>query len=1196
MKTERNKGIIFTFDAVFALLIVVVLAPIVLLLSIETSSETTNQKLLLQAEDAINTLSDVRVRDVISEPVISDLYAAGVVHQDDLDLTLIEFVNTLWASNSTDNNTHASNITNRIFSGFFPPNVQWSLAIENDTVYETAQNFTRITTISRRITSGFRKGLPSAGFVASTFLTSIGGKRTSSYFFFGGFVSHGNITAQVADIPTNTNVTEIYMELNALENFTFNVNGIYCASLNLTPGNFSVNNWTINSSSCLTSVVPGIQNNFTYNFTGGNLSNEYIGGGYLRVTYSTDELLRDDGGLFYYRFPGINGLMNLYDSFYIPGNVSNVTANITIFTAVNYTTFLYFGNATVLNHTGTGQKITLELNDSDIRQALAASNITYIDLSSATTPLRMVVLANITGGTLNGTTDVVLITDVSGSMAWRLNQDFVAGNTINNCNDPAIYLSTTSRISLAKCLDKFFINAVLGGNTTACGGGTPLLGNRVGLVAFSTSANNWESLATNITYLESRINAYTASGGTCISCAINRAYQLLANQSSPGRDKYIVVMTDGVANYRSTPICYDFNDISENVTAGEVGATAARTQSWTASNLAGASDNFNDISFVNHSFGRAVADGGEIYYWNTTDWTLEQDTGTNDIYGVELFNETFGFAVGASAKIWRWNGATWSQDADLGNFDINSISFLNSTFAFAPADNGEIYRWNGAGWSLYQDVGGEDLFSVDLYNSTLGFIVGTSGKIYKWNGTAWPQDTDTGSNTHNDVFVLNGTKAFTASSNGRVYEWDGSSWTSTLLSSYDLQGVYAINTTLAFATGDSRGDIYQWDGSSWSRTRSAFYYQGLATSGISCNDDDTCSLSVSDSYSTLNTNYSAHYAFTNLPNLTIDSVGFGPISTCNIGNETITEIARSGNGTAYSSSDASELLGIYCQIALNIITKTTPTQQFTVQGNITEAVLYPESFVQFNYTTGTSPPGYQEITISAETPRFAGCDGQFFLPPGINVTNALRTSYSSFYWTKNVYVNNSLSPMVNVYNLTKFRKSFVDLGDPFKVYIPSYLLAYNETNLVNTELGLNTSFLNISCSNYDRVIYTARLRASVPTGGTFPQLSGGIVRVYYDIDHDGAQDGYTDLTVGSNLPNFNPAIKTVDQLDPANNALDDALLRLLSSLNSILGSGLPGSSTNPIDIQLSDVQISVAGTGGVPFSWGPIDVRFEVGI
>jgi hypothetical protein len=60
--------------------------------------------------------------------------------------------------------------------------------------------------------------------------------------------------------------------------------------------------------------------------------------------------------------------------------------------------------------------------------------------------------------------------------------------------------------------------------------------------------------------------------------------------------------------------------------------------------------------------------------------------------------------------------------------------------------------------------------------------------------------------------------------------------------------------------------------------------------------------------------------------------------------------------------------------------------------------------------------------------------------------------------------------------------------------------------------------------------------------------------------------------------------------------LDDAVIRLFTALNLVQGAGIPGSETNPIDIMLANVNIDVTGASGIPFAWGPIDVRIDVKI
>jgi hypothetical protein len=81
-----------------------------------------------------------------------------------------------------------------------------------------------------------------------------------------------------------------------------------------------------------------------------------------------------------------------------------------------------------------------------------------------------------------------------------------------------LYENDTKRISLAKCLDKDFVDTIL--NAT---------GNKVALVGFTSSADTYHELSDDKTSLINHINNYPDSptGGTCVCCAINRAIQLL---------------------------------------------------------------------------------------------------------------------------------------------------------------------------------------------------------------------------------------------------------------------------------------------------------------------------------------------------------------------------------------------------------------------------------------------------------------------------------------------------------------------------------------------------------------------------------------------------------------------------------------------------------------------------------------------
>jgi hypothetical protein len=146
------------------------------------------------------------------------------------------------------------------------------------------------------------------------------------------------------------------------------------------------------------------------------------------------------------------------------------------------------------------------------------------------------------GPSATGNADVILITDVSGSMDNQLNGS--STGTDRNCNDPNLYNQTTNRISLAKCLDKEFENIILN-----------VSGNRVGLVSYRDSLSNFHNLSTNKTSLESQINGYFANSATCICCGINKAYDILKSQSNSSRQKFVILMSDGIPSSYCSSNC-----------------------------------------------------------------------------------------------------------------------------------------------------------------------------------------------------------------------------------------------------------------------------------------------------------------------------------------------------------------------------------------------------------------------------------------------------------------------------------------------------------------------------------------------------------------------------------------------------------------------------------------------------------------
>jgi len=461
---------------------------------------------------------------------------------------ILDEIATLWAENSTPGSeemVNASNLAREYLEKILPGRVGYKLIIEGDEVVNSSGNPDRVTegeastkTHSTRLLVGYGRGLPTRGLVARASLSNIRKKTTSRFAYFGGFVGQGNISREMF-LPDNITIQKIYVELNVGDGFDLYINNNFCRNF---PAPAVVNmsaNIKEDISACSGLLTPGGVNIFQINFTGGNISRQYIGGGFIEVEYNTSEMdTSPETGTMRFYFPKINGLINYYSSFYVPGWVDQMLLNVSF--RNNFTTFMYIGDKLIFRVNGSNSTQTITNTSTQLLSLLSSSAV-----SEKTVPIRIGtggISYNVTRGV--GNADVILITDLSGSMRWRIGYSDSTIGVQRNCDDPQLYNDDTRRISLAKCLDKDFVDIIL--NTT---------GNKVGLVGFTTSANTYHELSDNKTSLINHINSYSdwPSGGTCVCCAINRAYDLL-NQPSGGVE---VSLTPPVESPHNYPNNYD---------------------------------------------------------------------------------------------------------------------------------------------------------------------------------------------------------------------------------------------------------------------------------------------------------------------------------------------------------------------------------------------------------------------------------------------------------------------------------------------------------------------------------------------------------------------------------------------------------------------------------------------------------------
>jgi Mg-chelatase subunit ChlD len=1108
LKKEDKQGAFFSIDALMALLIIFLFIVVFYPYARESRIESPLNY------DILNSLSAVKISE-INTPYVQSLISQGLIN--DTSKSVLEQMGEFYVTNLTiakalgeefiSNINTSENIG--IWYGFT------LIASRNSSSYETADNID----VATEIISGIQRGNGLTGYSARAYLSR---SLQSKYFYFGGYIGDGNITAI---INYAGNISAAKMELVVNNNFDLYVNNNYVGSYqksasDSTPVYYAIPTQYFNSGNNL------------IDFKGYNL---YIAGGFVRVDYDTDAIYEQPIRQY---FPGVLGVINIYDSFYVP----NTLENLSIFLHLNssYQAKLTIGNTSVYTSNSSGVESKI-LDDTYLRSVL---NYNY--LSNNTNPIRLgIVNLSLTPGQ-NSTADVILITDTSGSMDWKMDAD--TNGTHRLCDNPLINYASTKRIDIAKCIDKTFIMILL--NTT---------GNRVGLVSFSASVNNYINLTTNFTLLNSTIDTYTAAGSTCLSCAINQAYLILQSQGTPTRQKYIVVMTDGVANVRSIPLCYDTNSVSsKNLTmqVGNSGSIVNYTNLWNPM-VSPTSTNLNGIDMLNSTFAFAVGDSYQIFKYNGS-WSLLQDLGSQALYGVSIYNSTFAFAVGGSGKIARWNISSWYEHTDIGNTALRDVRFLNSTFAFAVGDSAEIYRWNGTAWGLYADLGNQDLRGLDIFNSTFAFAVGGSGKIYRWNGTAWYEYSDLGSMTLTDVQIYNATLAFATADNNRIYRWDSSSWTSDYTGTAALNTIKIINSTLGFALGLSSGGIIEWDGSSWTKKYPSYLFYGNLSSGVDCGDDDSCSLTTS--LPSMNANYSSCRARADL-NATLHSVGFGPVSSCSFAALTLQAVANCGNGSYYASNNATQLEEFYRTIANSIISLSYKEQASNVSGSLVTQ-LYPDSYIEFKYPKTNISPG---LIIPLESQFYNNYSGNFSIPSTVQVVSANAISYSGPRWTCLVSINNSY-----FYNLSRYNSEFVNLGDPYSIAIPLSLISQNNT--VNIRTGISNQNLSAG-SSYDKIIYQILTNAS-----SFTPLSskaeGCLWTIWFE-DNTNATIAIPASYSGSNLCSYTSFLQQYN----TNDAFQTAAFSLLQQLD------INGNKKIDVNIQQGSFQISESEITGIPFSW-----------
>jgi hypothetical protein len=344
------------------------------------------------------------------------------------------------------------------------------------------------------------------------------------------------------------------------------------------------------------------------------------------------------------------------------------------------------------------------------------------------------------------------------------------------------------------------------------------------------------------------------------------------------------------------------------------------------------------------------------------------------------------------------------------------------------------------------------------------------------------------------------------------------------------------------------------------------------------------------------------------------AVGFGE-TEADVDNSTLNKTAECGHGK-YFYSNVTGLAETFQQIALEVINASYQAQTVEVLGHPNISMLYPDSYIQLNYSSSVQPTGYGEVMLTFESPNLSSMsgpanitdnvtqtkEGWYYIPEGLEVVDSKITSYSSNFWTDRLYVNSSATAgWTRIYWLGDYGGvNYTSLGDPFVVNTPlSYVAPGNNSIRIGT--GLNSTGNGTGASGDDRIIYTLKIDGIFleEYSGVFPKGKGSTVTVYYDFNGDNAYDGYSQVAYGPD-----PS----DIFDPWNDSVDDSFMRLMDMMNFIqdinpysYGNGTAGNpydginQTNPVDLQItSDVAFDTVTAEGIPSLWGPAVMEIRI--
>ncbi len=996
MKKEK-RGVFFSIDVLIALgillLAVLIIYPVV---------KSRHQESFIQ-QDVLDVLSSLKTGE-INNAYVQELIEDEII--TDLNKSLLDQIGEFYV---TDKDREiAKNLANESLNYLnTKENIgiwygESRLASKNTSSLETAKNIE----VERRLISGIRKGSNVTGFSARAFLSR---EVQTKYFYFGGYVGEGNISAK---IDYNGTLLGVEMELvvDAVGKDYFNI---------------SINNTVItgpvfeDSSSEFTPISHDISAYRSLFQSGDNeiklfsdTGNLHIAGGFIKITYKNNETYRESKR---YYFPGVEGLINIYDGFYIPNNLDEMEIYLHLDT--NFTTFLTIGNTTIFrNYTNGEETITID-------NAELLSKLNYLELINKTIPYRFGMENVSYSVNLSQRADIISVTDLSGSM---------------NSQDKII-----NAIEANLALIDIILN---------------FSGNRLGLVGYESSVrdSDFHRLSDDSASLKNLINTeWDASGGTCICCGINKATEEFRNSIT--NPNPITIRDELVGYYKLDGNALDSSGLeNDGIIYGSPSFIPGVHED--ALKPTGSGDYIGTYNEIN-------SEEFSISLWFNPSSLIESE-GLMEGYGMDQSSDTW-FSLqkyngNLSLNIDYWDmeepddSYTLYLTYNISSIPIDTWHQIVIVFKSGVSPAGQLYVdgnlvsinnsiINGnltlsqlliGGWSLNSSIDEVRFYDKSLnpteiqglYNKipVCGNNIIEVGEACDGNNLSCIGEANLGFRECNPGCGEFGSCILPP----KVIEC-GDDWVDDNEECDD-------------------GNLIDGDGCSSSCIIEPRYKSMIVMSDGNANGK--CSEQGTGN-AKQDAIQAACDAFNNY-GIIVYAIGFGSGAD----ETTLQAIADCGNGSYYFS-DIAEIVNIYEEIAEKIIEASYSEQ--TIETNASFSTkLYPDSYIEFDYEEQEIPYG---LVLTTENKFYDNYSGNFDIPEDSMVLEANVISYSGPRWTDNVELNG-----ISVYNLSDYGSVYMELGDPYSINIPSSLVQDN--NIVKVTTGLSSTN-STQGSEHNKIIY-----------------------------------------------------------------------------------------------------------------------------